>query len=314
MPFHAAGSVAPCCRRSSAAADERLGPCASSDLLPVGSRAMPCHLPAAPGRPCRPSLIARAATGGESLDGPEGHAGASGPRAARDGVLDQARADVGHPRPIDPDHARAGGLAPCHICAGTGAHCCHICTGGLGSLPHLRRDWGLPLPHLRRDSAHPSHICTGTRLTAVSFATSSLGLGSPVPHLQFFELILRLSHEKYSKLNALTKCLTQVGSPLATSAPGLGLAAATLAPGLGLTAATSAPDCARRCCTDSGLAQCVDIDILPMSAKIKRDQASSVSWEVAGIKALYETYFRKLRKVGPRWTTRTVGLALPHLR
>jgi hypothetical protein len=193
---------------------------------------MPCHLPAAPGRPCRPSLTAHAATGGESLDGPEGHAGASGPWAARDGVLDQARADVGHPRPIDPDHARAGGLAPCHICAGTGAHCCHICSGGLGSLPHLRRDWGSPLPHLRRDSAHPSHICTGTRLTAVSSATSLLGLGSPVPHLQFFELILRLSHEKYSKLNALTKCLTQVGQPRHICT-GTGTNPTTFAPGLG---------------------------------------------------------------------------------
>ena len=37
---------------------------------------------------------------------------------------------------------------------------------------------GSPLPHLRRDSAHPSFICTGTWLTP---ATSALGLGSPLP-------------------------------------------------------------------------------------------------------------------------------------
>jgi hypothetical protein len=38
--------------------------------------------------------------------------------------------------------ASESGLAPCHICGGTGS----------------------PLPHLHRDWAHPSHICAATRL------------------------------------------------------------------------------------------------------------------------------------------------------
>jgi hypothetical protein len=56
-------------------------------------------------------------------------------------------------------------------------------------------DWtGLaPLPHLHRDSAHPCHICTGTRRTprhirtetvGLAATTSAAGLGSSPPHLR----------------------------------------------------------------------------------------------------------------------------------
>ena len=71
-----------------------------------------------------------------------------------------------------------------------------ICTGTGPTPPASAHGLCSPLPHLRRDWAHCCHICTGTGLTA---AASALGLGSPLPRLR-----------------------RGLGSPPATSAPGLG--------------------------------------------------------------------------------------------
>ena len=75
---------------------------------------------------------------------------------------------------------------------------CHA-TSALGPtppLPHLHaaahREWAAPPataspglrsppPHMHRDWAQRCHVCTGTGFAA---ATSALGLGSPLPHLE----------------------------------------------------------------------------------------------------------------------------------
>ncbi len=53
-------------------------------------------------------------------------------------------------------------------------------------LPHPHRDQGSPLPHPHWDGAHCCHICTGdwAHCCRARPATSSPGLGSPVPHLR----------------------------------------------------------------------------------------------------------------------------------
>ncbi len=56
------------------------------------------------------------------------------------------------------------------------AHPSHVCTGTRLTPPTSAPGLGSPLPRLHRDWAHPSHICTGTGLTPL---TSASGLGTP---------------------------------------------------------------------------------------------------------------------------------------
>ena len=56
----------------------------------------------------------------------------------------------------------------------------HICTGAGLTAATSTLGLGSPMPHLHRDSAHPYHICTGT---ALGLATSAPGLRSALPHL-----------------------------------------------------------------------------------------------------------------------------------
>jgi hypothetical protein len=95
----------------------------------------------------------------------------------------------------------ANALAPAHICAGTG--------------------WARPCPHLHRDSAHDCHICTGTLGHSSSSALHRRLQHGCTAYACADDQHHRWAHFRHISIGTgLTPA--NIGTPLPTSAPGLG--------------------------------------------------------------------------------------------